>query len=188
MKTKEELHLVMTAPPPPPPPVYEPVGYHVQEGLQEEGADYTGYSADLSSEGILDDRNEEKRITEAEKNERVQRQLMVRGGAGRHSTDPTLVLRDFLGSQPEQAAFGMSLPPAATSLGRGAVGSVQPDPCFLLLQTLSSELSQARDESKRTHNDIIHNENMRQGRDKYKTLRQIRQGNTTQRIDEFEAM
>ncbi|GAB1301496.1 Ezrin [Apodemus speciosus] len=130
VKTKEELHLVMTAPPPPPPPVYEPVNYHVQEGLHDEGAEPMGYSAELSSEGILDDRNEEKRITEAEKNERVQRQLL----------------------------------------------------------TLSNELSQARDENKRTHNDIIHNENMRQGRDKYKTLRQIRQGNTKQRIDEFEAM
>lgn len=129
VKTKEELHLVMTAPPPPP-PAYEPVGYHVQDSLQDEGTENSGYSAELSSEGILDDRNEEKRITEAEKNERVQRQLM----------------------------------------------------------TLSNELSQARDENKRTHNDIIHNENMRQGRDKYKTLRQIRQGNTKQRIDEFEAM
>nr|XP_037857092.1 ezrin isoform X2 [Chlorocebus sabaeus] len=130
VKTKEELHLVMTAPPPPPPPVYEPLSYHVQESLQDEGTEPTGYSAELSSEGIRDDRNEEKRITEAEKNERVQRQLL----------------------------------------------------------TLSSELSQARDENKRTHNDIIHNENMRQGRDKYKTLRQIRQGNTKQRIDEFEAL
>ena len=77
MKTREELHLVMTAPPPP--PVYEPVNYHVHEGPQEEGTEL--------SEGILDDRNEEMRITEAEKNERVQRQLMVRArgwrGAGR---------------------------------------------------------------------------------------------------------
>lgn len=79
MKTKEELHLVMTAPPPPPPPMYEPVNYHVQEGLQDEGVEPMGYSAELSSEGILDDRNEEKRITEAEKNERVQRQLLVSG-------------------------------------------------------------------------------------------------------------
>ncbi|XP_060128773.1 ezrin isoform X1 [Zootoca vivipara] len=130
VKTKEELHLVMTAPPPPPPPVYEPVNYHVHDNLQDEGTESSGYSAEFSSEGILDDRNEEKRITEAEKNERVQKQL----------------------------------------------------------KTLTDELAQARDENKKTQNDLIHTENMRQGRDKYKTLRQIRQGNTKQRIDEFEAM
>uniref|UniRef100_A0A8D0G585 Ezrin n=1 Tax=Sphenodon punctatus TaxID=8508 RepID=A0A8D0G585_SPHPU len=131
VKTKEELQLVMTTPPPPPPPpAYEPVNYHVHDNLQDEGTEYSGYSAEFSSEGILDDRNEEKRITEAEKNERVQRQLM----------------------------------------------------------TLTNELAQARDENKTTQNDLIHTENMRQGRDKYKTLRQIRQGNTKQRIDEFEAM
>lgn len=59
---------------------------------------------------------------------------------------------------------------------------------FFILQALTDELAQARDENKTTHNDIIHSNNMRQGRDKYKTLRQIRQGNTKQRIDEFEAM
>ncbi|KAG8123681.1 hypothetical protein E2320_019048 [Naja naja] len=130
VKTKEELHLVMTAPPPPPPPVYEPVNYHVHDNLQDEGTESSGYSAEFSSEGILNDRNEEKRITEAEKNERVQRQL----------------------------------------------------------KTLTDELAQARDEDMKTQNDLIHTENMRQGRDKYKTLRQIRQGNTKQRIDEFEAI
>lgn len=78
VKTKEELHLVMTAPPPPPPPVYEPVNYHVHDNLQDEGSEYSAYSAEFSSEGIRNDRNEEKRITEAEKNERVQRQLRVR--------------------------------------------------------------------------------------------------------------
>lgn len=44
------------------------------------------------------------------------------------------------------------------------------------------------DESKKTPNDLIHAENVKAGRDKYKTLRQIRQGNTKQRIDEFESM
>lgn len=57
-----------------------------------------------------------------------------------------------------------------------------------MLQALTDDLAQALVENKRTQNDIIHSENMRQGRDKYKTLRQIRQGNTKQRIDEFEAM
>lgn len=55
-------------------------------------------------------------------------------------------------------------------------------------QALTSELANALDESKKTANDMIHAENMRLGRDKYKTLRQIRQGNTKQRIDEFESM
>lgn len=39
-----------------------------------------------------------------------------------------------------------------------------------------------------TKNDELHEENVRQGRDKYKTLRQIRQGNTKRRVDEFEAL
>lgn len=64
-------------------------------------------------------------------------------------------------------------------------GGVNVEP---LLQVLSSELANARDESKKTVNDILHAENVRAGRDKYKTLRQIRSGNTKQRIDEFECM
>lgn len=58
----------------------------------------------------------------------------------------------------------------------------------LISQTLSSELAEARDETKKTQNDVLHAENVKAGRDKYKTLRQIRQGNTKQRIDEFESM
>lgn len=58
----------------------------------------------------------------------------------------------------------------------------------VLFQFLSTELAGAVDESKKTPNDLIHAENVKAGRDKYKTLRQIRQGNTKQRIDEFESM
>ena len=45
-----------------------------------------------------------------------------------------------------------------------------------------------RDETQKTREDELHQENILAGRDKYKTLRQIRQGNTKQRIDEFESL
>ncbi|XP_072122031.1 ezrin-like isoform X3 [Mobula birostris] len=127
-KTKEELHMVMSnPPPPPPPPVYEVPEEPEQNDVEE---NHSLDSAELVSEGILDHRIEEQRMTEVEKNERVQQQLML----------------------------------------------------------LSTELAQSRDESKKTSNDIIHLENVRKGQDKYKTLRQIRRGNTKQRVDEFESM
>ncbi|XP_002733683.1 radixin [Saccoglossus kowalevskii] len=56
------------------------------------------------------------------------------------------------------------------------------------LKELSSELSQVKEDDKSTHMDRLHQENVKAGRDKYKTLKQIRLGNTKQRIDEFEAM
>uniref|UniRef100_A0A673BJC1 Ezrin-like n=1 Tax=Sphaeramia orbicularis TaxID=375764 RepID=A0A673BJC1_9TELE len=127
VKTQNELQMVMTAPPPPPPP---PMYEQLDENSDSEENSST-HSADLHlTEGINDHRQEEDRLTEAEKNERVQKQL----------------------------------------------------------KALTSELAQARDESKNTQNDLLHSENVKQGRDKYKTLRQIRQGNTKQRIDEFEGL
>ncbi|KAA0711411.1 Ezrin Cytovillin [Triplophysa tibetana] len=135
MKTREELQNVMAS------PVAAPMAAPVlaamevpSETVENDHEDHeensSTHSAELLVDGIEDHRNEEERITEAEKNERVQRQLLA----------------------------------------------------------LSSELAEARDDSMKTQNDILHNENVRAGRDKYKTLRQIRMGQTKQRIDEFEAL
>uniref|UniRef100_A0A668AEW7 Radixin n=1 Tax=Myripristis murdjan TaxID=586833 RepID=A0A668AEW7_9TELE len=115
-KTKEELKTAMTSPPAP--------EHDEQDETSAEA------SAELLSDGISSQRSEEQRVTEAQKNERVKKQL----------------------------------------------------------QALSSELAEARDDTKKTQNDMLHAENVKAGRDKYKTLRQIRQGNTKQRIDEFESM
>lgn len=59
---------------------------------------------------------------------------------------------------------------------------------ILFLQALKQDLAQSRDETKETVMDKIHRENVRQGRDKYKTLREIRKGNTKRRVDQFENM
>ncbi|OWF47016.1 radixin-like [Mizuhopecten yessoensis] len=56
------------------------------------------------------------------------------------------------------------------------------------LESLSAELERAKIDGKETTNDILHTENVKQGRDKYKTLKQIRQGNTKKRVDEFESL
>uniref|UniRef100_UPI00398EA48D moesin a n=1 Tax=Pristiophorus japonicus TaxID=55135 RepID=UPI00398EA48D len=124
-KTKEELKVATTVP-----PIQVTILQAEDERADEHDENNAEASAELSSEGTVQDRSEEERLTEAEKNQRVQKQL----------------------------------------------------------QALTSELAQARDETKKTRNDLLHAENMKAGRDKYKTLRQIRQGNTKQRIDEFESM
>ncbi|XP_052437290.1 ezrin a isoform X1 [Carassius gibelio] len=133
-KTREELQNVMSSPVVAAPMAAPMARAVMEEPLENDHDDQeennSTYSAELQVEGIEDHRNEEERLTEAEKNERVQKQLMA----------------------------------------------------------LSSELAEARDDSKKTKNDILHSENVQAGRDKYKTLRQIRMGNTKQRIDEFEAL
>uniref|UniRef100_H2SLQ8 FERM domain-containing protein n=1 Tax=Takifugu rubripes TaxID=31033 RepID=H2SLQ8_TAKRU len=112
------------------------VGVHIQDSVpshlqehDETDESSAEASAELTVPGMVRDRSEEERVTEAQKNQRLQKNLKV-----------------------------------------------------------ATELAAAVDESKKTPNDLIHAENVKAGRDKYKTLRQIRQGNTKQRIDEFESM
>ncbi|KAM4622105.1 moesin-like [Polymixia lowei] len=113
------------------------IGVHIQASVHshmhehdETDESSAEASAELRSPGMVRDRSEEERVTEAQKNKRLQKNLKL----------------------------------------------------------LSTELACAVDESKKTPNDLIHADNVKAGRDKYKTLRQIRQGNTKQRIDEFESM
>ena len=59
---------------------------------------------------------------------------------------------------------------------------------LFFFQSLGADLAASKDQTRVTRNDILHGQNVAQGRDKYKTLKQIRQGNTKQRVDIFEAM
>jgi len=56
------------------------------------------------------------------------------------------------------------------------------------LRSLKEELADTRDDQQETTMDKIHRENVKQGRDKYKTLREVRKGNTKRRVDQFENM
>merc|ERR1712112_297900 len=56
------------------------------------------------------------------------------------------------------------------------------------LRSLKEDLAHTRDDQAETTMDKIHKENVKQGRDKYKTLREVRKGNTKRRVDQFENM
>uniref|UniRef100_UPI00358FCBB5 radixin-like isoform X2 n=1 Tax=Myxine glutinosa TaxID=7769 RepID=UPI00358FCBB5 len=56
------------------------------------------------------------------------------------------------------------------------------------LLALSAELALSRNSSHLTNLDNAHEEALKKGQDKYKTLQRIRQGNTRQRMDEFESL
>ncbi|VDK63893.1 unnamed protein product [Onchocerca ochengi] len=56
------------------------------------------------------------------------------------------------------------------------------------LDALTADLEAVKDRQQLTEYDLLHMENKRAGRDKYKTLRQIRGGNTKRRIDQYENM
>merc|ERR1711993_36235 len=51
------------------------------------------------------------------------------------------------------------------------------------LKELKNQLGDLKDTNETTAMDLIHADNVKQGRDKYKTLKQIRRGNTKQRVD-----
>lgn len=72
-KTKEELKTAMTVVPAPP-------GGNAESEHDEQDENHAEASAELSNEGVsqLDLRSEEARVTEAQKNERVKKQLQVR--------------------------------------------------------------------------------------------------------------
>lgn len=56
------------------------------------------------------------------------------------------------------------------------------------LKELKNQLVDLKDTNETTALDMIHADNVKHGRDKYKTLKQIRRGNTKQRVDQFECM
>ena len=57
------------------------------------------------------------------------------------------------------------------------------------LEELGKELEEKKNEDNETDETKVHRENLRiSGADKYKTLREVRKGNTKRRIDNFENM
>lgn len=76
----------MAAPVPPPPMVIADEVHAEMAEHDDHDENMRSYSAEFQVEGIRNNRNEENRLTEAEKNERVQRQLMVRYTIYTHTT------------------------------------------------------------------------------------------------------
>lgn len=84
LKTKEELHSVMSSANSAPiaaPASSSSSSSSDSESDHEHSEENSTYSAELQTQGINDHRQEEDRLTEAEKNERLQRQLRVSSGS-----------------------------------------------------------------------------------------------------------
>jgi len=56
------------------------------------------------------------------------------------------------------------------------------------LEELGKELDEKKNEENETDETKVYRENLKSGADKYKTLREVRKGNTKRRIDNFENM
>ena len=57
------------------------------------------------------------------------------------------------------------------------------------IEDLGAELEERKDAEQETEEDRLYRENLKlTGMDKYKTLREVRKGNTKRRIDVFENM
>ncbi|XP_064117388.1 moesin/ezrin/radixin homolog 1-like [Macrobrachium nipponense] len=57
-----------------------------------------------------------------------------------------------------------------------------------LLEEVKLSLAAERKQGSETQMDVIHTQNIREGKTKYKTLREVRKGNTKRRVDQFENM
>ena len=56
------------------------------------------------------------------------------------------------------------------------------------MQDLRSDLSESQEAGTETAEDVMYKQNLADGRSKFKTLREVRRGNTLRRIDMFENM
>eukprot|EP00918_Siedleckia_nematoides_P101196 GHVU01221119.1.p1 GENE.GHVU01221119.1~~GHVU01221119.1.p1 ORF type:complete len:597 (+),score=141.78 GHVU01221119.1:221-2011(+) len=127
----------------------------------EHDRDSTGAIELSVDENEVIPRPEEERITQAEKNKRMQEQLKLAMETG---DDEEVASMEFQQKYHRKKVY------------------------FEKMESLSADLAASKDHEMVTRSDVLHAQNVAQGRDKYKTLKQIRQGNTKQRVDMFEAM
>lgn len=165
-----------------------PKHHHLAEDENDEemtNGENGDVSRDLDTDEHIKDPIEDRR-TLAERNERLHDQLKVRTGAHLiffpdcvDSPEITSSLINMIKFRCKTYIITVLLIPFCVF--RFALSDAPS-------QALKMDLAQSRDDTKETANDKIHRENVRQGRDKYKTLREIRKGNTKRRVDQFENM
>ena len=157
---------------------------HDEDDDRQEGASELSADVDIAALQKADD----DRLSLAEKNKRMQQQLRVSS----HS-DYVKTYHSLFASTAGQTVW-KSIDLYELMFVIWLVGKYRFLCCVCVCvcvcdqQELGSQLASAKDSSKLTKEDVLHQENQKAGRDKYKTLRQIRQGNTKSRIEEFENM
>lgn len=157
----------------------------LKEDLQMTKAESDRKEAELAEQLRQREEERERRLQELEEQEIVRREMQEKLNAA-------VVVREHDDEGEDHGSSDLQIDENLMNLARREeerlVATDTNVPLSQKLKSLSSELSEAREDIKMTKNDQLHVENKKAGRDKYKTLKQIRQGNTKRRVDEFESM
>ncbi|XP_071115207.1 radixin-like [Haliotis cracherodii] len=158
---------------------------NLKEDLDKTKAEAEAKERDLAEQLRLREEERERQLAELEEQERMRREMEERLSEAVHVHEHEDDNEEHGSSELQVEENYMNL--ARPEESRQVIADTN-ESLSAKLKSLSSELDNARHEEKITKMDQLHIDNKKAGRDKYKTLKQIRQGNTKRRVDEFESM
>lgn len=157
----------------------------LKEDLDKTKADAEAKERELAEQLRQREEERERQLAELEEQDRIRREMEEKLNAAVH-------VSEYNDDNDEHGTSELQIEEDYRSVARPEEERIviadKDESLSAKLKALSSELDDVRHDDKITKTDQLHQDNKKAGRDKYKTLKQIRQGNTKRRVDEFESM